>query len=105
MNADRGLVIVDDGQFYIQLNAYFEAYRAPGFLQRRCYVSKTTPSGYECIGSFERNANGAWEASIAVPYDEVTCSSSRCVGRFTERMGAIVALWGSRREARCRYRG
>lgn len=105
MNTDtgRGISVLDDGEFYIELNVNSPAREAPGFLQRRCYVGVTTPGGYECIGSFEREPAGGWSASIDIPYDEEADSDSRRLGHFDERLDAIAALWGARRDAYCRH--
>jgi hypothetical protein len=100
----HGTVIADDGEYYIELNGNYGAAEAPGFLQRRCYTGVTTPGGYECVGSFERDAQGLWQASIDAPYDEETDSDSRSLGHFAERMNAIVTLWGKRHEAYCRHK-
>ena len=77
---------------------------APGFLQRRCYVGVTTPGGYECIGGFERDARDLWHAKIDMPYNDIRDSDSLEVGAFSERLDAIVALWGMRHKAHCRHR-
>jgi len=97
-------VIVDDGEFYIELNDNVDACIAPGFLQRRCYVGVTTPGGYECVGSFQRDARGLWHASIDALYDQHSGSDSRSMGQFTQRLDAIVALWQCRHEAHCRHK-
>ena len=75
-SSEQGLVIVDDGEYYIELNINYDATIAPGFLQRRCCFGVTTPGGYDCIGSFERDARGVWQASIDAPYDERTGGDS-----------------------------
>jgi hypothetical protein len=97
-------VIADDGEYYIELDGNHAPNDAPGFLQRRCYIGVITPDGYECVGSFGRNEQGLWQASIDAPYDEATGTDRRTLGQFTERMNAIVALWGRRREAYCRHK-
>jgi len=102
--AQRALIL-DDGDYYVELNENFPAAIAPGFLQRRCYVGVTTPGGYECIGSFERQAGGVWRASVDSLYDPSTDSDSRSVGEYAGRLDVIVALWSARRDALCRHRG
>lgn len=98
-------VILDDGEFYIELNANFGPGNAPGFLQRRCYVGVTTPGGYECVGSFGRcSVTGMWSASIDAPYDPRTDSDARLIGSYPRRLDAIVALWSARQLAHCRHR-
>lgn len=96
-------VIADDGDFYIELNCNYEAAEAPGFLQRRCDYGLTTPGGYECIGSFERNLAGKWRASVNAPYDDETGCDSAELGLFDKRLDAIAALWRSRLLAHCHH--
>lgn len=93
------LVILDDGEFYVELNGNYDATLAPGFLQRRCSRGLTTPGGYECIGSFERSAAGRWRADVNATFDEVTGGDVLVLGEFDERMDAISALWRRRHEA------
>jgi hypothetical protein len=100
----RGTVIIDDGEYYIELNGDYAAVVAPGFLQRRCYSGVTTPDGYECVGRFGPDDQGLWEASIGAPSGDATGGDSRSLGHFAERMNAIVALWGKRHEAWCRHK-
>ena len=99
-----GIQILDDGEYYVELNVNFPPAEAPGFLQRRCYVGVTTPGGYECVGGFAHNARGFWEASIDAPYDPATGSDSRPLGKHRSRLDAIVALWAARRRALCRHK-
>ena len=100
----EGIQILDDGEYYVELNVNFPASDAPGFLQRRCYVGVTTPGGYECVGGFERNARGLWQASIDAAYDPTTGSDSRLLGQHRSRLDAIAALWSARRRALCRHK-
>ena len=97
------LVVLDDGEYFIELNPNMQPAEAPGFLQQRWYVGVTTPGGYECIGSFERHAGDEWEASIDTSIDD-NGSDSRRLGRFAQRLDAIVTLWTARHDALCRHR-
>ena len=101
--ADQGVVILDDGAFYIELNCNYGTAEAAGFLQRRCYIGVTTPGGYECLGSFEMTLDGKWRASVDAPYSAATDSDSRELGVFSHRLAAITALWGARHEAYRRH--
>jgi len=78
--------ILDDGDFYVELNCNDSSAAAAGFLQRRCYVGVTTPGGYECIGSFERDVLGRWRASIDAVYDEQTGSDKGGVSAHRMRI-------------------
>jgi hypothetical protein len=111
------IVVLDDGQFFVELNAQiradidaFDATNVPGvpcaqggFLLRRCYVSVTSPGGYECIGSFACCDDGRWEASVDAAFDPATGTDSRRVARGASRLDAIAAVWAARHEARCRH--
>lgn len=92
-------IIVDDGRFYIALNANHDANSAPGFLEIRCSQSVTTPGCYDCIGSFDKAPDGKWRASIAAPRDPETDEDSRIVAKGVTRMEAIVSLWRARHAA------
>lgn len=99
---DMHLVLLDDGEFYVERNANFDRDTANGFLHRRCAVSLTAPGGYECIGSYERRPGGTWNASINASYDPETDSDSRELGdTFKTNVEAIAALWSARHEAYC----
>jgi hypothetical protein len=97
-------ILLDDGEFYVELNANFEPARAPGFLHRRCRTSLTTPGGYECVGSFDMAKSGRWTADLNAPFDDATCSDVLRLGEFGERLNAIAALWRRRGEALCTTR-
>ncbi|WP_321820856.1 MULTISPECIES: hypothetical protein [unclassified Burkholderia] len=96
-------MLLDDGEFYIERNCNYDAATANGFLQRRCAIGRSTPGGYECIGSYERNVVGEWTASINAAYDEGADSDSRELGNFTTNLDAIAALWMARRDACCKH--
>ena len=94
-----GKIILDDGQFYIQLNVNYEAFDAPGFLQKRCAYGLTTPGGYECLGSFQKALDGSWSADVNAPYDEDTGSDCEMLSRQVSRLDAIATLWAGRTSA------
>ena len=104
IQATESVVILDDGEFCVALNADFPSAIAPGFLQRRCYVGVTTPDGYECVGSFDQDKQGMWCPSVDSTYDETTDRVCLSLGAHVRRLDAIVALWGARRQAHCRHR-
>ncbi len=102
--SDR-LVVLDDGEYYVELAGSGEPDRqAHGFLKRRCYSSVTSPEGYECIGGFERDAHGHWLAIIDAANDPYTGNVTRPLGRYPDRPAAVVALWNARRQAHCRHK-
>ena len=92
-------IILDDGTFYIDLNVNYKSHEAPGFLSRRCALRPTTPGGYECVGSFQKSADGAWGANINAHYDSNTDSDCKVVAEGVTRMDAIAALWLARKQA------
>lgn len=94
MKADQ--IILDDSQFFINLNCNYEAANAPGFLKRRCAYSATTPGGFECVGSFDRAPDGTWNASINTVYDPEADSDACVVAEGSSRIDAIAALWRER---------
>jgi hypothetical protein len=100
--SEKAEVLLDDGEFYIELNVNYPADRAPGFLQRRCPVTLTTPGGFECIGSFDKHTDGMWRADVNAVYDEEKGSDVVRVADGVSRMQAIVALWRNRHQAHCR---
>lgn len=97
-------VLLDDGVYFIELNPNYPAREAPGFLQRRCRVTTTTPSGWECVGGFDRDGRGGWTASLNAPYNHETDSDSLELGAWKERMTAIAVLWRKRHEAHCKHK-
>ncbi len=91
--------LLDDGEFYIELNCNSEPSVAPGFLHRRCGYGATTPSGYECIGSFQKRVDGTWSADVNAPLDQETDSDCLVLATGVSRMDAIAALWQGRKLA------
>lgn len=103
--ATTSTIVLDDGEFYVELNCNYSAAVAPGFLQRRCPAGVTTPGGFECVGGFDRDSNGLWCASIDAAYDATNDSDSKELGSYPERLDAIATLWARRHDAYCRHRG
>ena len=101
---DHNTIVLDDGEFYIELNGNYEAAVAPGFLQRRCLQGLTTPSGFECIGSFDKSSQGKWRADVNAPYDPTSESDVLVLAMDVERMDAISVLWHGRHQALCNHR-
>ncbi len=93
------LVILDDGIFYVELNTNYDPATAPGFLQRSCQVGLTRPGGFDCVGSFDRNHLGTWNASINAAPDEDFGSDSTLLCSSDLRVAAIVELWRNRTNA------
>jgi hypothetical protein len=108
MNERKGmpneLILLDDGQFYVERNPNGNPARTNGFLLRRCPRGPSTPGGYECVGGYEYCPSGAWRASINAPYDEATDNDCRSLGsEFRTYLDAIAALWHARHEAHCSH--
>ena len=98
------LIILDDGEFFIDVNANYVAKDAPGFLERRCAYSETTPGGFECVGGFDKVLDGTWKADVNAPYDPERDSDCRRVTEGVSRMDAIVSLWRARHSAHFNHR-
>ena len=98
------VVILDDGECYVELNRGDEPdIQLLSFLKRRCYISITSPEGYECIGSVERDARCHWLSMIDAPLDPYTGIVSRLLRSYPERLAAVMALWNARHQAYCRH--
>ena len=100
--AVRALVL-DDGEYTVELVTGYPGRNAPVLLLRRCYEGVTTPDGQECIGRVDRGEHGLWTASVQGRFDERKGSDARQLGAFVERNNAIAALWQARRDAYCRH--
>ena len=95
----RELVLLDDGTFYIDLNANHPPEDAPGFLE----VRNTRGFGVDCVGSFDRLPCGKWSARVAIEPLPSEASDALALGTFEKRLDAIAALWLGRHRARpCR---
>lgn len=99
-----GSVILDDGDFQIQLNdTEMRAFEAPGHLHRRCRISADAPQGYESIGEFAVMPTRQWSASVDAACGPAALEGTRQLGCFAARIDAILALWVGRHSARCRH--
>ncbi len=104
MHNTKPVVLLDDGEYYIEHNINYSIEQGNGFLLRRCTASLTTPGGYECIGGYERTAAGKWRASIDAPYSAERETDCEDIGAFDARLDAITALWKRRQDAYCRHK-
>ena len=96
-------LVLDDGEYTVELAAGYLEREAPVLLLHRCYEGVTTPDGQECIGRVGRGEHGLWTASVQGRFDERRGSDARQLGWFVERNDAISALWQARRDAYCRH--
>lgn len=92
------IIIVDDGRFFIDLNTTYEARKAPGFLNLRCFQGSASRA-FHCIGSFDIAPDGMWRANVAIPYDHDLDANTRTVIAGVGRLEAITALWRIRHDA------
>lgn len=99
----HGTVILDDGDYSVELHPGFAEVDAPALLRRQCYYGVTTPEGYEYVGRVELNNDGLWRATLAQKYDPRTDSDTFEVGNYKGRVFAIVAMWRTRDLAYCRH--
>jgi hypothetical protein len=91
--------ILDDGEFYVVLNADQAPETAAGFLQHRCVVSTSTPGGFQCIGAFTQQPDGLWEVKITKVYDHADETDCTVVAQGVARKDAIFALWKAKFDA------
>jgi hypothetical protein len=83
-------IILDDGEYFIELEGPSSDRTAPGLLIKRCGHSISTPSGFECIGEFSKNGSFQWETKIfADKTNEIHVFSDILRGRHD----AICTLW------------
>lgn len=100
----NGETVLDDGEFFIELNVNYSPSEAPGFLQRRCGYGATTPGGFECVGSFQKDTDGSWSSDVNAPLNEDDDSDCLFVAKSVGRMDALVELWRNRHIAHCSHR-
>lgn len=110
MNASSTLIdvnpralLLDDGEYIVEMAADEPAPRALAFLRRRCYEGVTTPDGMECIGRVVRTDRGLWSAFIDSDYNALTGLDVREIAASNDRATAVASLWQARRDARCRH--
>lgn len=94
------MIVLDDGEFFVEQNTTYALGSGPGLLCRRCGAEPDVSQGFECVGSFELRSDGLWEARIRTAVDAVASMAARRVGAFPERRRALSALWLARQVAR-----
>jgi len=94
-------VMLDDGDYFLRCSAPNEssAWDFPVYLRRRCYGTRNTPDGYECVGRFECDDSGRWCASINIRTNARADGEALELGRFATWIDAIHVLWSHRHEA------
>jgi len=102
-DSESGLVLLDDGEYFVQHNINYPPTAGNGFLMRRCELSLTSPEGAECVGGYELKVDGKWLSDIHTYHDPRTDSDCRVLGRFDSRNDAIHSLWQHRHEALTRH--
>lgn len=101
---NKELLLLDDGEYYIEHNCNYPLESGNGFLHRRCAFGLTTPGGYEVIGEYSQTVAGVWSVHIAKDLDVETDSDALSLGSFANRLDAITTLWQRRKEALCKHR-
>ncbi|MEX4005298.1 hypothetical protein AB4Y38_41455 [Paraburkholderia sp. EG285A] len=94
------MILLDDGAFFIKRSINGDAASASGHLLHRCGSGDGVVDAYECVGTYEREASGAWGAFVKVPCDAETGNNTRKLGTFKTNHDAITALWKARRDTR-----
>lgn len=87
--------LLDDGRYFAVavLSTEYEDDESPVFM----YVHDMR--GDSCAGTCMLQGDGSWEARITVLYDGESNGDSMMVGRFDQRMDAIVHMWQRRFES------
>jgi len=96
---DKPTILREDDDFFIEVNINGNPETTNGFLLRRCALTLTSPEGVECVGGYDREPSGRWNASISAPQDAITDSDAQPLGYFDTRDLAIEALWQARSNA------
>jgi hypothetical protein len=100
---DKTLLLLDDGNYYIERNCNGDPLTTNGFLHRRYVFGTTKPAVYECLGSYERTPSGEWTARINAAYDPTSDCDACELGSFKRNVEAIAALWKARYKAHTRF--
>lgn len=87
--------LLNDGRFLViaVLSTAYEDEESPVFMHALDQI------GDNSVGTCLPQHDGTWEARISVLYDDDSNSDSLLVGRFDQRMDAIVSMWQRRFEA------
>jgi hypothetical protein len=99
----KPLILQEDGHYFIEVNINGDPKTTNGFLMRRCVVSLTSPEGAECVGGYDRDVTGKWNASVTCAYDSENDSDVENLGSYGTRDEAVDALWVARWRAYARH--
>ena len=99
----KPLILKEDGDYFIETNINGEPETTNGFLMRHCALSLTSPEGAECVGGYDRDVAGKWNASITCAYDSENDSDVENLGSYGTRDEAVEALWAARSRAYARH--
>jgi hypothetical protein len=92
----HGTVVLDDGDYSVELHPGYPEATAPALLRRRCHHGVTTPDGFAYIGRVDLTSEGLWRANLTQKDDPSTDSDTFEVGNYKGRVFAIIAMWRTR---------
>lgn len=99
----KPLILKEDGDYFIEVNINGDPETTNGFLMHRCAFSLTAPEGAECVGGYDRDLSGEWNASVSRAYDSEDDSDVEYLGKYPSRDEAVDALWQARTLAFARH--
>lgn len=93
------LVLLDDGDCYIEHNLHCALNAGNGFLERRYADDRRVQTSQLLIGGYEHIADDCWQAMLLCSPDGHP--KTKLLGSFSSRNEAIANLWLARHEVSC----
>ena len=93
------LVLLDDGDCYIEHNLHCALNAGNGFLERRYADDRRVKISQVVLGGYEQVADGRWQANLLCSTDGQ--SRTKLLGSFSTRNDAIATLWLARHDVFC----
>lgn len=94
----RGVILVDDGEYFVIHHDGSALIAATGFLVRRHRTASSETLQY--LGGYHCQMDGVWIASMeAARGKKIGIGERTILGSFDHRLEAIYALWRHRHDA------
>lgn len=90
------LVLLDDGECYIEQYLYCALNAGNGFLERRYAGDRRVQTSQVLLGGYEQVADGRWQAMRLCSTDGQ--ARTKLLGSLSTRNEAIATLWLARHE-------